>query len=261
MPNYDDRLKDYVDVKERIKLFYERHPDGRLVTAELSMSEDPDGTVRVWGKALAYRTPEDPLPGTGTSYMAVPGTTPYTRGSEAENVETSCWGRAIGSLGIGIDKSVASLQEVASKEGADTIPAVERREDGGLIGTVEIGKSRDSDYELRETPDGWALGFRLKDKAGSIKVLAKDAAALALAANKDETVGARVTCWGSVRPESFTPAKSNRKVTYQVLDLERIVAPAFTFPVPDGEPVEATPEPLFPPLDEEERALIAGSLP
>ena len=144
---------------------------------------------------------------------------------------------------------------------AEVIPGPERREDGGLIGTVEIGKSRDSDYELRETPDGWALGFRLKDPTGSIKVLAKDGAALALAAAKDETVGARVTCWGSIRPETFTPAKSTRKVTYQVLDLERIVTPTFVFPAA-VEPAEALPEELpWEPLDEAEREAVAGGLP
>jgi hypothetical protein len=29
------------------------------------------------------------------------------------NLETSCWGRAIGSLGIGTDRAVATMQEVA----------------------------------------------------------------------------------------------------------------------------------------------------
>ena len=70
------------------------------------MPEDADGKVRVWGKALAYRTPDDPLPTVGHSYLEVPGATPYTRGSEIENVETSAWGRAIGALGIGISESL-----------------------------------------------------------------------------------------------------------------------------------------------------------
>ena len=115
--SYQDRLADYVDVKERIRLFLEAFPDGRLVTADLYMTEDPDGKVRVWGKALAYRTPDDPLPGVGHSYMEVPGATSFTRGSEAENVETSAWGRAIGALGIGIAKSIATTDEIDAKAG------------------------------------------------------------------------------------------------------------------------------------------------
>lgn len=263
--NYNDRLADYVDVKERVRLFYERHPDGRLVTAEAYMSPDPDGKVRVWGKALAYRTPDDPHPGVGWSYMEVPGTTPYTRGSEVENVETSAWGRAIGALGIGIDKSIASSDEIRAKDGEPaTIPAPETTHDGGLIGIAEVGKASDSDGELRQTPDGWVLGFRLKANGrGGIKVVAHDALAHALAAGMP-FMGQRVTCWGSVRDESFTPKGATRKVTYQVLDLERISTPDFTLPAvsvapePSGEPVEAESIPL--PLTDEEKALIAGSL-
>ena len=109
-------LGDYVEVKDRIRLFYEAHPDGRLVTASASMTLDPDGVVRVWCQALAYRTPDDPHPAVGWSYLTVPGSTPYTRGSEVENAETSAWGRAIGALGIGIDKAIASRQEVMGKQ-------------------------------------------------------------------------------------------------------------------------------------------------
>jgi hypothetical protein len=42
----------------------------------------------------------------------VPGTTNFTRGSELQNLETSAWGRAIGALGIGIDASIATLDEI-----------------------------------------------------------------------------------------------------------------------------------------------------
>ncbi len=96
---YNDRLKDYVDVKERIRLFYERFPDGRLVTAKVKVTDKPDGVPRVWVHAMAFRTPDDLIPGDGWSWMTLPGSTPYTRGSEIENTETSAWGRAIGSLG------------------------------------------------------------------------------------------------------------------------------------------------------------------
>lgn len=114
---------DYVDVKERIRLFYEKHPDGRLVTSSVHGSDEPDGTPRIWVEALAYRTPDDPLPGHGWSWMVLPGATSFTRGSEIENTETSAWGRAIGSLGIGISKSIASDDEIKGKAGEMERPA------------------------------------------------------------------------------------------------------------------------------------------
>ncbi len=51
-------------------------------------------------------------PGIGTAWEIVPGTTNFTRGSELQNLETSAWGRAIGALGIGVDASIATLDEI-----------------------------------------------------------------------------------------------------------------------------------------------------
>ena len=243
--NYSDRLADYVDVKERVRLFYEKYPDGALVTAEAYMQEDPDGKVRVWCRALAYRSPSDLLPGVGWSTLEVPGTTPYTRSAEVENCETSAWGRAIGALGIGIAKSIATTDEIDSKSGEPAKPPIKvltapDKDPGGITGTAEIGTAKDSDFQLRETPDGWALGFRLVSDKGGIKVIAFDAMAQALAASVGETVGKRVTVWGRIKDESFTN-KGGRKISYQVLQLERIKTPEYELPATEAPGQEALP--------------------
>ncbi len=247
MPGRFD-LGDYVDVKERVRLFYERWPEGALVTDEAYMSQDPDGKVRVWCKALAYRTPGDEHPGVGWSTLEVPGSTPYTKGAEVENTETSAWGRAIGALGIGIVKSIATTDEIANKEGeADRKPPVRvltapQYDPGGLIGTAEMGTARDSDFQLRNEPDGGAfLGFRLISDKGGIKVVARDALAVALAGSVAETVGQRVTVWGRIRDEEFTPKGAKRPVKYQVLDLERIKTAGYELPATVAPGQEALP--------------------
>lgn len=104
-------LDGYIDVPSRIKLFLARHPEGSLQMDEPQFVE-VEGKKWVIGRAYAYRTPDDPRPGIGTAWEIVPGTTPFTRGSEIQNLETSAWGRAIGALGIGIDASIATLDEV-----------------------------------------------------------------------------------------------------------------------------------------------------
>src|SRR4051812_43799424 len=119
---FEDRLGGYVQVKDRIKQFYLDYEDGRLVTIEVKVTSEPDGTPRVWVEAAAYRTPDDPLPGRGWSWMVLPGTTNFTRGSELENTETSAWGRAIGALGIGIDKSIATTDEIDAKADENVQP-------------------------------------------------------------------------------------------------------------------------------------------
>lgn len=228
-------LGDYVEVKERVALFYEAWPEGRLVTDKVQARTDPDGKPRVWVKALAYRTPDDPHPGVGWSWLELPGSTPYTRGSEIENAETSAWGRAIGSLGIGIGRSIASRDEVDAKAGESSRPEVERDPLGGLIGSVEVRKPP-ADMELRQTPDGWAYGFGLVGNGGKgrIQVVALDALAEAiqLAGLK---VGERVTVHGSVEFIAWKKAGKDMP-PYQRLTLSRIETSEWTLPSP--EPVD-----------------------
>ena len=68
MADYNDRLSDYVDVAERIKLFREKHPEGSLQPVNLEKPFDivtiADKTFIVYISA-AYRTPDDPRPAVG----------------------------------------------------------------------------------------------------------------------------------------------------------------------------------------------------
>jgi hypothetical protein len=54
------------------------------------------------------------LPGIGTASEFIIGKTPYTFGSELQNLETSCWSRAVASLNIGTSKGISSKEEVAT---------------------------------------------------------------------------------------------------------------------------------------------------
>ena len=101
--------------------------------------------------------------------------------------------------------------------------------DGGLIGTAEVGKARDSDFETRQTPDGFALGFKLKSNGGGFKVLTRDELALQLADAKDKVVGQRVTVFGRVRDQ--TDRIKGRDITYQVIDAERVQTPVGLLPI------------------------------
>jgi len=115
-------LSNYVDVKTRIKLFYEKYPEG-------SLQFEFKGALgaNIWGVAYAYRNPEDPRPATGNASELAEGKTAYTRGSELMNLETSAIGRAIGNLGIGIDAGMATSDEVQfAKERQRDIPKVEQ---------------------------------------------------------------------------------------------------------------------------------------
>lgn len=242
-------LGDYVEVKDRIPMFYEAFPDGRLVTdrAEYWLEVDPP---RVVVKALAYRTPDDPHPGVGWSWLEIPGKTPYTRGSELENAETSAWGRAIAALGIGISRSIASKNEVDAKASAEGGMGEMAPTHGSLIGTLITQGNQD--FQLRETPDGWMLPFRIKSGDQTVIVMAEDAMAQALDMVRDDALDQQVQVWGSWSDESFQ--KGRRTVNYRVLHLTKIKAPEFVLPadIPSGQ-VGAFDDPIS---DEEAAAII-----
>ena len=105
MKTVDIKGKAYVEVNERIKYFREHYKGWSLESDLLSLENgvcviratirDENGVIKANG--LAYEK-ENSTFINKTSYI--------------ENCETSAWGRALGNLGIGIDTSIASADEV-----------------------------------------------------------------------------------------------------------------------------------------------------
>ena len=246
-------LSDYVEVKDRIRMFYEAHPDGRLVTdrAEYWLEIDPP---RVVVKALAYRTADDPHPGVGWSWLELPGKTSYTRGSELENAETSAWGRAIGALGIGIDRSIASKNEVDAKQDdgkPEPEPTVQTVE-GGLIGIASLGKASPVDGQMRDTPQGPIVGFVMGDGKDKVQVVAYGQLAEALHPLLETFMGERVQVYGPVALETMRVGNYDRR--FPRLTLIQIKTSDFTLPAPVAiGQVAAFDEPI---TDEEAAAIL-----
>jgi hypothetical protein len=127
-------LANYEEVPDRIKRFFEKHPEGSLRCQKIEYkvlpvmrkqeqaNEEtilvPDRSLHVIYHALAYRTPDDKAPGYGVASEPIPGLTNYTRDSELMNAETSAWGRALVALGF-VAKTVASANEVRARSGSD----------------------------------------------------------------------------------------------------------------------------------------------
>jgi hypothetical protein len=122
--DYNDRLSDYVDVAERIRIFRDKYPNGSLQPANL---EKPFELVNIGEKtflvyiAAAYRSPEDTRPGIGSAWEPFPGTTPYTKNSELMVAESSAWGRAIVAALAADTKRIASLDEVRARRQAEEV--------------------------------------------------------------------------------------------------------------------------------------------
>lgn len=240
--NAKDALADYVTVPQRIAQFYELFGQGRLVTGEVRTEMGPDGKPRVIVSAAAYRTPDDPLPGIGWSWMELPGTTSFTRGSELENTETSAWGRAIAALGILVDRSVASANEVATKKGdkpeaRESVKSGEPEYVGPWAGTgkVIIRKTGPADGNIRNSPEFQFMRFAFSTTEDELIPQVEVRGSLIhaiLDAEGGPLDGLVATISGDLYRVSFLPAGSSRPQTFQRLVLSHIKTAAWELPVP-----------------------------
>ena len=132
-------LDGYVTVNERLKLALAKYPDLRVEELPFDIVEI-GGQTNLHCTVRVYTTPDDTRPVLGSVLEPIPGRTPYTRNSELMVGMTSALGRALGYLGFGIDKGIASNDEVAARIGTDrefndAMPAVTRAKVGSRAKT------------------------------------------------------------------------------------------------------------------------------
>jgi hypothetical protein len=175
---------DYVEVADRIRAWYEAYPNARIETEIISIS---DKLVVV--KAQAYRgeTPDEKPAGIGHSSMNIPGSTPYTRGSELENTETSAAGRALVMAGLPSQK-IASGDEIRAKGGS--APKADP--------VVAAAKQLFDEPEQKESPVvlGWLDAIDGAGDAAELQRIGGEIAALSLSDNER---GALQSAWKNKR--------------------------------------------------------------
>ena len=103
----DINNKQYAEVNQRIKAFRMLYPNGVISTEIISCE---DGVV-IFKASVSDN--DGKLLGTGTAYEKE-GANFINKTSYIENCETSAVGRALAMCGLGIDTSIASLEEVAN---------------------------------------------------------------------------------------------------------------------------------------------------
>ena len=101
--------KDYVLVSERILYFNANYPNGSIINELISSSESPRAVVK------STITPDVKNPErkfTAYSQANINDGNLVNKTSALENAETSAVGRALGMMGIGVLKAVASADEM-----------------------------------------------------------------------------------------------------------------------------------------------------
>lgn len=143
----------YEEVADRIHRFYKTYPEGSIQTTGYEQVQVGE-QIFIVCTALVYRHPEDALPGTGTAWEPFPGRTPWTHLSELMNAETSAWGRALASIGMG-GKKIATADEVKQpvKESEEMSPAAQE-----FVAWFKKQKINPDDLKLAMTAMGIAVG-------------------------------------------------------------------------------------------------------
>ena len=133
----DIKGKQYIPVSERVKAFRALCPDGRIET-ELVKYED---AIIIMKTSVFVN---DDLKATGWA-KEVEGSSNINRTSALENCESSAVGRALGFMGIGVDTSIASYEEVTNAQmNQEANKLATPTEKAGLIATA---RSRGSEVE------------------------------------------------------------------------------------------------------------------
>jgi hypothetical protein len=108
-------LSEYVDVKTRLKQALALYPQLRIVEHRPEITQVGD-QLFIECSVTVSRDPDDPIPVTAYMFEPYPGRTTFTKLSEQANGATSALGRALGYMGFGIDKSIASSNEVLGRQ-------------------------------------------------------------------------------------------------------------------------------------------------
>jgi hypothetical protein len=119
LPTVKIKDKDYVLVNERVKEFHRLYPEGSIET--ILVSEPTSNRIIMQTVAM---------PGNGRKFTGwaqeMIGDGFINKASALENCETSAVGRALGFLGIGIDTSIASVEEVQKAKDNSKAPELNK---------------------------------------------------------------------------------------------------------------------------------------
>jgi len=131
--------KDYIQVNERVKYFRSNPQfENYGVNTEI-ISHNDDYSVVIMKATIT--NPEGAILSTGTA-MEDQTSSHINKTSHIENCETSAVGRALGFLGIGIDTSIASADEVDMAISKQNLPKLtESQLKATLQGTKEQAQS------------------------------------------------------------------------------------------------------------------------
>lgn len=111
-------LEGYITVAERIQRFYEKYPEGRIITTIVEHDREA-GFILM--KAEGYRRPDDAEPASTGHAYELRGQGFVNQTNYIENCEQSACGRMLALLGFEVKAGIASREEMAKVQRMNTL--------------------------------------------------------------------------------------------------------------------------------------------
>ena len=163
-------LAGYVDVATRLQMALKDWPKLRVQETSCTLDTVGDQSFLVCVMTV-WRDENDPLPVIASAAEQVPGRTPYTRNAERMVGFTSALGRALGYMGYGIDKAIASADEIEHRKQTDDKPKSPRQEFREQAKATQRVVDDQADKRRMSNPDAPATAPQIK----MLKIQAKKA--------------------------------------------------------------------------------------
>ena len=119
-------LSGYVDVATRLRMALKDWPQLRIQETGCTLEQVGEQLFLIC-VVTVWRDERDAVPVIASAAEQVPGRTPYTRNAERMVGFTSALGRALGYMGYGIDKAIASADEVEHRKQEEDRPMSDRQ--------------------------------------------------------------------------------------------------------------------------------------
>jgi pyruvoyl-dependent arginine decarboxylase (PvlArgDC) len=133
-------LENYVEVKDRVKSFWQKYPHGRILTAVLSMDGTDSDQRMVVVQAQLFATAEDTRPFATGLAKEREGTFGANKTAFLENAETSAIGRALANAGFVTD----------TRPSREEMESVKRREEEQVVALTQLKKFAKISPDLRK---------------------------------------------------------------------------------------------------------------
>jgi len=171
-------LSDYEPVENRIRAFWEKYPNGRILPEKPVRVLRDDGRYEWECQTNVYIDKEDGMPTVSGFASEIEGSSPVNRINASENCETSSIGRALANLGFATKGKRPSREEMQKVQRAQQVVKEKKPMSDSvwqsLVSALQLAKNLEylqsvatsvGDYDLSESQRNELLSLYTQKKA------------------------------------------------------------------------------------------------